>query len=667
MFPFFFTMACFAQLHWVQAQKPPRLEGLAITEVLLQASPGWGSYVELLNRNPLSGKTINLSGYQLRTGTQRAYLIPTGTRLAPGEFLVIDFSTGKTALRIPKGSGAKVLIAGFKAGFFALHKPGQAGYLGLLDPKGRFVDGLVWNETPFPEAMPAGITEAVEQGLWSSNRAIALGKSRDGSLGLRRIDPFSWNKHEPSDWEFCEVADQMSPGSPFPWIGNEHEVRIRVTDPKGAPLSGVSIEIPSMRKKVWTDGKGIAEISGFGKGSWNFHLIKPGFVERWVSLIRKPAYRRANLHVVLVSEEGHIQGNWEVGPEGGVFKDWTGRLEMRFPKGFVKTKTKIHAIWVDKVYSQWKERGLYDLYMGRGKGVDYAVPLGTLVVKPDLIGQGKVEVTLRAPLMQFRWEGAREIWRTRKDAVVEQIEGDGTTPPRQKASVSLSQNEITLRFATSRFSSFVLGQEEKSKRTVAEIQSFLRGKPDRWRVTSGRISGEETTDPEGDGHATDPWRRLHDLCGSTVESEVSMTFSVGISQTDESGWEIKGGVKAKLKAAIPFLVSGETEVGAEGGKHGIRASATSEELTIHFKDSIKHSSHFRPCRDKVRFYLVWELTTLYIGKYDSKTKKYEIKRLKVWIPKGIQDIHQSTKECCFPGEDGKKKCDCKEVPPKKSH
>ena len=663
LFVSLFASTGFSQLNLIHPLKPRRLEGLAITEVLVKPSKGWGAYVEILNRNPWTGKTVDLSGYQLRTGSQRVYLIPQGTRLGPGEFLVVDFTSGKAALNIPKGSGAKVLIAGYKQAFFASE---DLGDLRLIDSQGGFVDGLVWNRSPSLEETPPGMVEAVEQGYWISNRAVGMGTSRDGTLGIRRIDPFSWNSHGPSDWEFVGVAERLSPGTPKSWLGNEHQFRIRVRDKSGAPLQDVWIEVPSKKQHARTNKEGLALLEGFGKGSWNLHLKKKGYVERWVSVVRKQPYRLANLRVVLIPEAGRPRGSWEVGPEGGVFRDWSGRLEMRFPKGFVKAKTKVQAVWVDKVYSQWKERGLYDAYLGRGKGVAYAVPLGTLVVTPDLRGQGQVEVTLRAPLMSYAWEDARELWASRKKAVVEQIEGDGTTLPRSQAQVQVVQDEIVLRFTTSRFSSFVIGQEQK-RRTAGEVLNFLKAKPDKWRVVYSMSDGTSTTDPEGDGHATDPWQRHHLLCGGTVSSTVSLNFSVAISQTDSKGWEWKVGAKGKLSGGIPFLVRGETEIGGEGGRNGSWVVSNSNTLTIHFEDSISHSYHFRPCKDDVAFYLRWKLETLNLGRFHTKTKKVELVRLKIWTPQGIAEDHVPSKECCFWGEDGKGKCNCKKVPPKKSH
>ncbi|HHI81078.1 MAG TPA: hypothetical protein ENK02_14015 [Planctomycetes bacterium] len=197
--------------------------------------------------------------------------------------------------------------------------------------------------------------------------------------------------------------------------------------------------------------------------------------------------------------------------------------------------------------------------------------------------------------------------------------------------------------------------------------NFLKAKPDKWRVVYSMSDGTSTTDPEGDGHATDPWYRHHKNCGDSVTSKVSLTFSVETTQTDNKGWEWKVGAKGKLSGGIPFLVKGETEIGGEGGRNGFWSVTKSNGLEFHFEDSKTHGYHFRPCKDEIFFYLEWELQTLVLGKYNSNTKKSELKRIKIWTPKGIESDHFPAKECCFWGEDGKGKCNCKKVPPKKSH
>ncbi len=637
-----------ANLPRIQPLKPPISGGLALTEVLVRPTKAWGEYVEILNRNPLEEGPMDLSGYQIRSGNRSAYLFPRGTKLASGELLLVDFSQGKTAMKIPKGCGAKVLIAGYRGSFFASNGPTGDGYLKLLDSKGNFVDGFVWDHSAFPPMLPGPMSEVVEQGLWASGQAVVIGQGGDRTRAWKRKAPFGWLHHVPDDWAFVGVAMNLSPGTPYGWLGNEHEMRIRVVDAKGAPLAGVKVEVPSKKLQGMTDSEGTLTWQGFGGGSWNFHLQKDGFVERWVGYVRKAPYRRGDLEVLLlrVADVPHVQG--ELGQEGGTLRDASGTIEMRFPKGFLRKKTKIEAYWAPKVYSRWKERRINDGLLGRGPAPNYSVPLGTLVVRPDLLGNGKVQVLIRAALSQYSWEGSKELWRRKTPALLEQIEGDGVALPAGQAGVKHVNNQVLVEFATSRFSSFVLSQEKRM--SVGEFMKDLKNNhPDQWRLFDTKDDRKPTKHPDG-GKNNGPISVPTLLCGigSKTEEKISRDFKIQISSS--SGWSrgMELSLKAKLGIKFPFLANGETEVGGKGSLGQRGSTSNSKSFSIHFEKSISHTYDTNPCYDRVEIWLLWKEKTFFFANYNSKTRKTKLVRIKLWIPDSLKVEHGATNECCMP-------------------
>ena len=168
-----------------------------------------GDWVELYNP---TASTVGLAGWTFRDSGEDAFVLPAGTAIGPGAYLVLASDAGAFASVFRDAGGAVVGDFGADPGGFGLSGKGES--IGLYDGAGALVDALEYDDgAPWPEAADGDgptlqlIDPTLDNASAASWKAAA---ATPGAANIATADP-----KRPQTITFAALPDRLTTDGAF--------------------------------------------------------------------------------------------------------------------------------------------------------------------------------------------------------------------------------------------------------------------------------------------------------------------------------------------------------------------------------------------------------------------------------------------------------------------